>query len=37
VGLSFQLSGKEYSDESEVAVKHRINVLLDYLESIQEK
>jgi hypothetical protein len=28
-GLSFQISGKEYSDESEVAVMHRINVLLD--------
>ncbi len=36
-GLSFQLSGKEYSDESEAAVKRRINALLDYLESIQEK
>jgi mono/diheme cytochrome c family protein len=36
-GLSFQLSGKEYSGESEAAVKHRINALLDYLESIQEK
>jgi len=35
--LSFQLSGKECSDESEAVVKRRINVLLDYLESIQEK
>ena len=36
-GLSFQLRGKEYSDESEAAVERRINALLDYLESIQEK
>ena len=36
-GLSFQLRGKEYSDESEAGVKRRINALLDYLESIQEK
>lgn len=36
-GLSFQLRGQEYSDESEAAVKRRINALLDYLESIQEK
>jgi len=36
-GLSFQLRGKEYSDESEAAVKRRINALLDYLDSIQEK
>lgn len=36
-GLNFQLTGKEYSDESEAAVKRRINALLDYLESIQEK
>jgi mono/diheme cytochrome c family protein len=36
-GLSFQLRGKEYSDESEEAVKRRINALVDYLESIQEK
>jgi mono/diheme cytochrome c family protein len=36
-GLSFQLRGKEYSDESEAAVERRINTLLDYLESIQEK
>jgi len=36
-GLSFQLEGKEYSDESEAAVKGKINALLDYLESIQEK
>ena len=36
-GLSFQLSGKEYSGESEAAVKRRINALLDYLQSIQEK
>src|SRR5271167_3057091 len=32
-GLGFQLSGKEYSQESEAAVKLRINALLDYLES----
>jgi mono/diheme cytochrome c family protein len=36
-GLSFQLGGKEYSAESEAMVKRRINALLDYLESIQEK
>lgn len=36
-GLSFQLKGKEYSKESEAAVKRRINDLLDYLESIQKK
>ena len=36
-GLSFQLRGKEYSGQSEAAVKRRINALLDYLESIQEK
>ncbi len=36
-GLSFQLQGKEYSDESEADVRRRINLLLDYLESIQEK
>jgi hypothetical protein len=36
-GLSFQLKGKEYSEESEAAVKRKINALLDYLESIQEK
>ena len=36
-GLSFQLKGKEYTDESEAAVKRRINALLDYLEAIQEK
>lgn len=36
-GLSFQLRGKQYSEESEAAVKRRINALLDYLESIQEK
>jgi mono/diheme cytochrome c family protein len=36
-GLSFQLSGKEYSKESEAAVKRRIDALLDYLESIQRK
>ena len=36
-GLGFQLRGKEYSDESEAAVRRRINALVDYLESIQEK
>jgi mono/diheme cytochrome c family protein len=36
-GLSFQLKRKEYTDESEAAVTRRINLLLDYLESIQEK
>lgn len=36
-GLSFQLEGKEYTDESEAAVKRKIGSLLDYLESIQEK
>jgi len=36
-GLSFQLRGQEYSDQSEAAVRRRINALLDYLESIQEK
>jgi len=36
-GLSFQLRGKEYSRESEAAVKRRISALLDYLESIQDK
>jgi mono/diheme cytochrome c family protein len=36
-GLSFQLKGKEYSKESEAAVKRRIDALLDYLETIQKK
>jgi mono/diheme cytochrome c family protein len=36
-GLSLQLKGKEYTEESEAAVTRRINALLDYLESIQEK
>ncbi len=36
-GLSFQLEGKEYTDESEAAVRRRINALLDYLESIQQR
>jgi len=36
-GLGFQLRGKEYTKQSEAAVKRRIDVLLDYLESIQEK
>ena len=36
-GLSFQLEGKEYTDQSEAAVKRRINALVAYLESIQEK
>jgi hypothetical protein len=36
-GLSFQLEGKEYSKESEAAVKRRIDSLLDYLETIQKK
>jgi mono/diheme cytochrome c family protein len=36
-GLNFQLEGKEYTEESEAAVRNRINALLDYLESIQER
>jgi mono/diheme cytochrome c family protein len=36
-GLGFQLRGKEYTEVSEAAVKRRINALVDYLESIQEK
>jgi hypothetical protein len=36
-GLSFQLAGKKYTGESEAAVRRRINALLDYLESIQQK
>jgi mono/diheme cytochrome c family protein len=36
-GLSFQLEGKEYSQESEAVVRHRINALLDYLQTIQQK
>jgi mono/diheme cytochrome c family protein len=36
-GLNFQLTGKEYSAESEAAVQGRINALVDYLRSIQEK
>jgi hypothetical protein len=36
-GLRFQLTGKEYSDESEAAVKRRLNALLDYPESIQKQ
>jgi mono/diheme cytochrome c family protein len=36
-GLGFQLMGEEYTEESEAAVKRRINALVDYLESIQEK
>jgi hypothetical protein len=36
-GLNFQLEGKEYTEESEAAVRSRINALLDYLESIQER
>jgi mono/diheme cytochrome c family protein len=36
-GLRFQLRGREYSDESEAAVKRRIDALVDYLQSIQEK
>jgi mono/diheme cytochrome c family protein len=36
-GLSFQVEGKEYTQESEAAVKRRITALVDYLESIQEK
>lgn len=35
-GLGFQLSGKEYTEESEATVKRRINALVNYLESIQE-
>jgi hypothetical protein len=36
-GLSFQVKDKEYSKESEATVKHRIDALLDYLETIQKK
>jgi mono/diheme cytochrome c family protein len=36
-GLSFQIEGKQYSQESEAAVRRRIDSLLDYLESIQQK
>ncbi len=36
-GLSFQLKGKEYSGESEAVVTRRIDALLDYLESIQQR
>ena len=36
-GLSFQVEGKQYSNESEAAVRSRINSLLDYLESIQQR
>lgn len=36
-GLNFQLTGKEYSAESEAAVRGRIEALLDYLRSIQER
>jgi mono/diheme cytochrome c family protein len=36
-GLSFQLEGKQYTEASEAIVTRRINSLLDYLESIQEK
>jgi mono/diheme cytochrome c family protein len=36
-GLNFQLKGKEYTEKSEAAVRSRINALLDYLESIQER
>jgi mono/diheme cytochrome c family protein len=36
-GLGFQLKGKEYSEESEATVKRRIDALVDYLESIQQK
>ncbi len=36
-GLSFQLKGKEYSEQSEAAVRARIEALVDYLESIQKK
>jgi mono/diheme cytochrome c family protein len=36
-GLSFQVQGKQYSQESEAVVRRRIDSLLDYLESIQEK
>ena len=36
-GLNFQLEGKEYTAESEAAVRRRIDALVDYLESIQER
>jgi mono/diheme cytochrome c family protein len=36
-GLSFQVEGKQYTPESEAAVRGRINALVDYLESIQQR
>ena len=36
-GLSFQLERKQYTPESEAAVRRRINALIDYLEAIQQK
>lgn len=35
-GLRFQVKGREYSKESEAAVKRRIDALLDYLETTQK-
>jgi len=36
-GLSFQVEGKQYTQLSEAVVRSRINALVDYLESIQQK
>jgi hypothetical protein len=36
-GLSFPLKGTPYTSESEASVWNCINLLLDYLESIQQK
>jgi mono/diheme cytochrome c family protein len=36
-GLSFQMEGSQYTEESEAVVRRRINALVDYLESIQER
>lgn len=36
-GLQFQLEGREFSTESEQKVERRINDLVDYLQSLQQK
>jgi mono/diheme cytochrome c family protein len=36
-GLGFQIESKQYSQESEAVVRRRIDSLLDYLQSIQQK
>jgi hypothetical protein len=36
-GMNFQLEGKEYTAESEAAVTRRINALVDYVQSIQQR